>query len=374
MTKYILLILSMAFVSASHAQIPQAFSFQSLVLDESGDPVTEKQIGVQIQITESMATGPAIYVESHTPTTNVNGIYTIDIGNGNTTMGDFMDIDWLGGNKFVSVFHDIEGGTIFSLVGSSQLLSVPYALAAGTSFIEPMIYVSLEKLRTTTIDINDPDPDEFVSFRYEWIQGIPETVFIDYSNLPDNIHIRNSFSGIDIDNFSGTDTITDGIVRTNSEFVKTDLNAPLIPGDYIVDMTFRTETEVLAEIEYPLRIVDPIVEEEDDCTEDFVGEMELVEICDTLSNLLGTNISLSRIDNQTVLIENILNAGMSIELDFVDGNCDLPRVDNSLGFILGQLVLEDFQFEISPDQIQFEFLIQVIGEDEMTVCIATYQR
>ena len=94
--------------------------------------ITDTQIGMQISILQGSASGTAVYVETQEPTTNVNGLVSIEIGAG-TTNDDFSAIDWANGPYFIKTETDPAGGTSYTITGTSQLLSVPYALYAKTA-------------------------------------------------------------------------------------------------------------------------------------------------------------------------------------------------------------------------------------------------
>ncbi len=76
--------------------------------------------------------GTAVYTETFSPTSNAYGLVNIEIGSGNTT-DDFSAIDWSAGPYFMETAVDVSGGTNYSVMGTSQLMSVPYALYAKTS-------------------------------------------------------------------------------------------------------------------------------------------------------------------------------------------------------------------------------------------------
>ena len=70
---------------------------------------------------------------AQTPTTNVNGLVTLEIGDGTVVSGDFTTIDWSADSYFIKTETDPTGGTMYTITGTSQLLSVPYALHAKTA-------------------------------------------------------------------------------------------------------------------------------------------------------------------------------------------------------------------------------------------------
>jgi microcystin-dependent protein len=114
------------------AQAPDKMSYQAVVRDASEDLVVNATVGIQISILQGTSTGTPVYVETHTPSTNINGLVTLEIGAG-TTGDDFSSIDWANGPYFIKTETDPAGGTNYSISGTSQLLSVPYALYAETA-------------------------------------------------------------------------------------------------------------------------------------------------------------------------------------------------------------------------------------------------
>jgi hypothetical protein len=119
------------------SQSPEKMTYQAVVRNASGNLVVNSIVGMRILILQSSESGPSVYVETHSPATNANGLVTIDIGNGTVVFGTFSDIDWANGPYFINVGTDITGGTDYSITGVSQILSVPYALHAKTVAIYP---------------------------------------------------------------------------------------------------------------------------------------------------------------------------------------------------------------------------------------------
>ena len=87
---------------------------------------------MQISILQGSTSGSTVYVETHTPTTNANGLVTLEIGTGTGVSGDFTTITWESDTYFIKTETDPTGGTSYTITGTSQLLSVPYALHAKT--------------------------------------------------------------------------------------------------------------------------------------------------------------------------------------------------------------------------------------------------
>jgi len=118
--------------SGVFAQSPEKLSYQAVVRNPGVGLVTGQVVGMQISILQGTVDGTAVYTETQTPTTNANGLVTIEIGTG-VTSDDFSLIDWAAGPYFIKTETDPAGGTSYTITGTSELLSVPYALHATTS-------------------------------------------------------------------------------------------------------------------------------------------------------------------------------------------------------------------------------------------------
>ncbi|MDB9721244.1 DUF1566 domain-containing protein [Winogradskyella sp.] len=127
------ILVALFIVATTFAQTPEKMSYQAVVRDSGDALVTNQAVGMQISILQTTATGTAVYVETQTPTTNVNGLVTLEIGTGTPVTGTFAAIDWATGPYFIKTEIDPTGGTSYTITGTSQLLSVPYALHAKTA-------------------------------------------------------------------------------------------------------------------------------------------------------------------------------------------------------------------------------------------------
>ncbi|MBN2761481.1 MAG: hypothetical protein JXR41_00210 [Bacteroidales bacterium] len=115
------------------AQAPDKMSYQAVIRNSSSELVVSSTVGMQISIRQGTAEGTAVYTETQTPTTNANGLVSLEIGTG-TTSDDFSAIDWSAGPYFIKTeIATEEPFTTYTITGTSQLLSVPYALHSGTS-------------------------------------------------------------------------------------------------------------------------------------------------------------------------------------------------------------------------------------------------
>jgi uncharacterized protein (TIGR02145 family) len=115
------------------AQTPQAFSYQTVVRDLSGKVLAKKPVTFRISILQGSTTGTAVYSEFQSKTTNDFGLVDMEIGKGTLLSGSFTGINWGSNTFFIKVEMDPTGGTAYQNIGTSQLLSVPYALYAKSS-------------------------------------------------------------------------------------------------------------------------------------------------------------------------------------------------------------------------------------------------
>ena len=116
----------------STAQVPNKFNYQGVVRNASGVPVSNQAIQLRLSILDVSATGTVIYQERHITTTNQFGLYTVAIGTGTVLSGSFSAINWGTNDKYIKTELSTNSGVTFSLLGTTQLLSVPYALYAAS--------------------------------------------------------------------------------------------------------------------------------------------------------------------------------------------------------------------------------------------------
>ena len=133
MKKLVLSLVAIATISlSSFGQAPEGFKYQAVVRDAGNTILNNQAVGMQIEILQGGISGTPVYTESFTPTTNTYGLVNLEIGTG-TTSDDFTIIDWANDTYFIRTSIDVTGGSSYSVMGTSQLMSVPYALYAKTS-------------------------------------------------------------------------------------------------------------------------------------------------------------------------------------------------------------------------------------------------
>jgi hypothetical protein len=130
---FIASIVLIVFVNQAFAQVPQGFNYQAVARNSSGTLIQNQALGVELIIHQGSAGGTIVYSERQTPTTNQFGLFTVTVGQGTVLSGTFSSITWSSGNYWLEVSLDVTGGTTYTSMGASQLLSVPYAMYASNA-------------------------------------------------------------------------------------------------------------------------------------------------------------------------------------------------------------------------------------------------
>src|SRR5688572_7553967 len=123
--KHILAIVVLFTLAVSlEAQVPHAINYQAIARDGSGGIIANRNISLRVTINSGLNPGFPEYRETHTALTNQFGLFTLKVGLGTPVFGSFNAIDWPSGNKYILVELDMNGGTNYLNMGSTQLLSV----------------------------------------------------------------------------------------------------------------------------------------------------------------------------------------------------------------------------------------------------------
>ncbi len=171
------LIVAMCLVAQSGS-----FQYQAVIRDNSGELLADQHVSVRVSILEKTITGTPVYTETHSDTSNPYGMIHLAIGEGNPVTGQFDTIRWGEADHFIRLEIDTGGGTNFESVGTSQLLSVPYALYAEET--GRLGQRSTNYYGTSTIFISDSDTE------FEAIPGLTRTI-----QVPENTSVLLSTTG-----------------------------------------------------------------------------------------------------------------------------------------------------------------------------------
>jgi hypothetical protein len=137
------------------AQSPQAMKYQTVVRNSAGEPIANSDVSLQLTILEN---GGNVYQESHDETTNAFGLINVNIGEGDSS-DDLSDVSWDQGSYDLEIAIDLNGGSNYETIGTSPLLSVPFAFMAQTA-----------------MDVDDADADAENELQTLSIQGNTLTI------------------------------------------------------------------------------------------------------------------------------------------------------------------------------------------------------
>ena len=176
------------------AQSPNKMSFQAVIRDSTGGLVVNQNVGLRMSILQGSVSGSSVYTETHSTTTNSSGLISIEIGGG-TTSDDFSSIDWSNGPYYLKREVDPTGGTNYTISGTSEFLSVPYALHAKTA-------------ETVTGGITETDP----------IYSASEAAKIDSTDIANLSNLSGTNTGDqDLSTLATKTALSDSIGQVRSE-------------------------------------------------------------------------------------------------------------------------------------------------------------
>ena len=166
MKRIILSIVAIATIAiTSFGQAPEGFKYQAIVRDAGNTILNNQAVGMRMTIQQGSIGGTTVYQETFSPTTNAYGLVNLEIGSGTVVSGDFTTIDWSAGPYFIETAVDVTGGTSYAIMGTSELMSVPYALHANTA----------ENVINDQVDDADADPTNEIE-TWSTLSGIPSDI------------------------------------------------------------------------------------------------------------------------------------------------------------------------------------------------------
>jgi hypothetical protein len=159
MKKIFTIAVALIYTAAIFTQVPQKMSYQAIIRNGNNGLVISSPVGMKITILQGSAAGTVVYQEIYNPNpqTNSNGLVTLEIGGGIPT-GVYTPINWMNGPYFIKSETDPTGGTNYTITGTSQVLSVPYAydanvadsLSGGIKEKDPVFEASVAKSITAS--------------------------------------------------------------------------------------------------------------------------------------------------------------------------------------------------------------------------------
>ena len=236
-----------------HAQdkMPQAISYQAVARDAQGKVVAQKPIGIQVEILKGSTTGTVVFSETHSLTSSKTGTVNFLIGQGTCKTGTFSSVDWGADTYFLQLSMDLNGGSNYEKVSTTQMLPVPYALYAakagevenggsGTTSANTDFLLVPDSFYEGALIIGEANPEIEVHPKWNAEEMIFD-VYILYLNGEDQ-NVEVAVKGLPDDTYK----ITTYPSAKNGRYVEvrgTHSNGvPLLPvGSYDVSYVFKTK-------------------------------------------------------------------------------------------------------------------------------------
>ncbi len=124
---------SILIITTLLAQAPQALNYQAVARDNAGVILANTNLDVRFTVKQTTATGTTVFQETHATSTDALGGFSLEIGRGTASTGSFTAINWSAGPYFLEVELDVNSSGSYTSMGTSEMLSVPYALYAETA-------------------------------------------------------------------------------------------------------------------------------------------------------------------------------------------------------------------------------------------------
>ena len=160
----------------AYSQAPQKINFQSILRNTNGEVVANKSVSLKISILSGSISGSSVYSETHTKTTDISGLISIQIGNGTVLSGVFDNIDWGNTSHFIKLEADFNGGSNYVVLGTQELMSVPYALYAGKT---DTTVLNLTSRFSTKLNVTDTAA---LSARINALSSLSDTSLLNLTN------------------------------------------------------------------------------------------------------------------------------------------------------------------------------------------------
>jgi hypothetical protein len=123
--------LALVITLITNAQAPQGFNYQATVRNSAGALIVNQNVYFKFNVMLNSATSVPVFTETHYVPTDDLGQVNLVIGQGTATTGTFSSINWGTGNYYLGI--ELNTGAGYVAMGTTQLLSVPYALYANSS-------------------------------------------------------------------------------------------------------------------------------------------------------------------------------------------------------------------------------------------------
>jgi|WetSurMetagenome_2_1015567.scaffolds.fasta_scaffold08878_6 hypothetical protein len=187
-------------------QEPELFDYQAIIHNEAGEVVATRNVLVKISILLGTTEGTVVYSEIHSVITDQHGLVSLLIGNGSDKIGDFVSIDWSSNKYFLKVEIDASGKSVYSDMGTTQILTVQNAISSKASKItlqsitEDKLFIS-RKYVGKFVDFRQTGPKTYNGPNIVWIKTTMDNTFGKISaygkkcefSVGDNLYIKRTY-------------------------------------------------------------------------------------------------------------------------------------------------------------------------------------
>ncbi|HNW70946.1 MAG TPA: hypothetical protein PKI01_11120 [Bacteroidales bacterium] len=203
LTKIIFSLIFLMTMGFTFAQSPQAFNYQAVARDASGSLLVSQALGIRVSLHKGSASGGVVYSELFAPTTNEFGLFTLAIGTGTIIDGQFDTIAWGKNQYWMQVEMDPAGGVAYTDMGTTQLLSVPYAMNAQTAekLTEEVAFYAYNAIDVTVSNTGWKNYIQYNTEVYDIGDNFQDTVFTAPVAGIYNFSARNEIGGLNIETF-----------------------------------------------------------------------------------------------------------------------------------------------------------------------------
>ena len=133
----LLLILSILTIKS---QAQDGINYQGVATNGSGVELINQNISIRASVISDSSNGTIEWQETHLTITDQFGLFNITIGQGSSTLlgqtTNFGNMNWGSGNHYLRIEMDATGGSNYSPISTSQMMSVPYALYAKSAGVD----------------------------------------------------------------------------------------------------------------------------------------------------------------------------------------------------------------------------------------------